>query len=154
MLVVQSCPTLCNPTCLRFLHVRLYSVLYIHLLLKTSRCLHCNRLPVIVFCSIYLCFWFFSFPTWGIISVLCPLNLGEGMRHFRQKLNIRYMICQVPSVCHCGVTDSIMFQGSAWNLSSVFAWFVSPRFDPWVGKIPWRRKWQSTPVFLPGEFHG
>ena len=27
-------------------------------------------------------------------------------------------------------------------------------FDPWVGKIPWRRKWQSTPVFLPGEFHG
>ena len=29
-----------------------------------------------------------------------------------------------------------------------------PRFDPWVGKIPWRRKWQPTPVFLPGEFHG
>ena len=28
------------------------------------------------------------------------------------------------------------------------------RFDPWVGKIPWRRKWQPTPVFLPGEFHG
>ena len=26
--------------------------------------------------------------------------------------------------------------------------------DPWVGKIPWRRKWQSTPVFLPGEYHG
>ena len=24
-------------------------------------------------------------------------------------------------------------------------------FDPWVGKIPWRRKWQPTPVFLPGE---
>ena len=27
------------------------------------------------------------------------------------------------------------------------------RFDPWVGKIPWRREWQLTPVFLPGEFH-
>ena len=27
-------------------------------------------------------------------------------------------------------------------------------FDPWVGKIPWRRKWPSTPVFLTGEFHG
>ena len=26
--------------------------------------------------------------------------------------------------------------------------------DPWVGKIPWRREWQPTPVFLPGEFHG
>ena len=28
------------------------------------------------------------------------------------------------------------------------------RFDPWVGKIPCRRKWQLTPVALPGEFHG
>ena len=27
-------------------------------------------------------------------------------------------------------------------------------FDPWVGKIPWRMKWQPTPVFLPGESHG
>ena len=25
---------------------------------------------------------------------------------------------------------------------------------PWVGKIPWRRSWQPTPVFFPGEFHG
>ena len=29
-----------------------------------------------------------------------------------------------------------------------------PRFDPWVRKIPWRRKWQPTPVFLPGKSHG
>ena len=27
-------------------------------------------------------------------------------------------------------------------------------FNPWVGKIPWRRKWQPTPVFLPGKYHG
>ena len=26
-------------------------------------------------------------------------------------------------------------------------------FDPWVGKIPWRRAWQHTPVFWPGESH-
>ena len=24
-------------------------------------------------------------------------------------------------------------------------------FNPWVGKIPWRRKWQPTPVFLPAK---
>ena len=30
----------------------------------------------------------------------------------------------------------------------------SIRFDSWVGKIPWRRKWQPTPVFLPGKSHG
>ena len=28
------------------------------------------------------------------------------------------------------------------------------RFDPWVGKIPWRRAWQPIPGFLPGESHG
>ena len=27
------------------------------------------------------------------------------------------------------------------------------RLDSWVGKIPWRREWKSTPVFLPGESH-
>ena len=27
------------------------------------------------------------------------------------------------------------------------------RFNPWVRKIPWRRKWQPTPVFLPGISH-
>ena len=29
-----------------------------------------------------------------------------------------------------------------------------PGFDPWVGKIPWRRAWQLTLVFLPGESQG
>ena len=29
-----------------------------------------------------------------------------------------------------------------------------PGFDPWVRKIPWRRKWQPIPVFLLGEFYG
>ena len=29
-----------------------------------------------------------------------------------------------------------------------------PRFDPWVRKIPWRREWHPTPVFLSGKSHG
>ena len=29
-----------------------------------------------------------------------------------------------------------------------------PRFNPWIGKILWRRKWQPTPVLLPGKSHG
>ena len=28
------------------------------------------------------------------------------------------------------------------------------KFDPWVEKIPWSRKWQSAPVFLPGKLLG
>ena len=29
-----------------------------------------------------------------------------------------------------------------------------PGFNPWIGKIPWKREWLPTPVFWPGEFHG
>ena len=32
--------------------------------------------------------------------------------------------------------------------------YKRPEFNPWIGKIPWRRTWQPTPVFLPGESHG
>ena len=28
------------------------------------------------------------------------------------------------------------------------------RFNPWVGKIPWRKAWQPTPIFWPGESYG
>ena len=31
---------------------------------------------------------------------------------------------------------------------------VGDQFDPWVGKIPWRRERLPSPVFWPGEFHG
>ena len=31
---------------------------------------------------------------------------------------------------------------------------LEPGFDPWVRKIPWRRKWQPIPVFLAGNSHG
>ena len=39
---------------------------------------------------------------------------------------------------------------------SMHTWMHAKRhgFYPWVGKIPWRRAWQSTPVFLPGETLG
>ena len=46
--------------------------------------------------------------------------------------------------------------GLPWWLRwwSVCLQWGRPGFDPWVGKISWRRKWQPTPVLLPGKFHG
>ena len=42
-----------------------------------------------------------------------------------------------------------------WLSSKESAYQCSrPGLDPWVQKIPWRRKWQPTLVFLPGEFYG
>jgi len=46
------------------------------------------------------------------------------------------------------------FVGASGHVLTVARRHKRCRFDPWVGKIPWRRAWQPTPVFLPGEFHG
>ena len=34
------------------------------------------------------------------------------------------------------------------------AWKRRCWFDPWAGKVPWSRKWQPTPLLLPGKFCG
>ena len=64
-----------------------------------------------------------------------------------------------------------MFIGQTWNLSLLMGkiegglpWWLSGKettcqcrrlgFDPWVRKIPWSRKCQPTPVFLPWKSHG
>ena len=48
------------------------------------------------------------------------------------------------------ICESLIHGGSDGKAS---ARNVGPWFDPWDGKIPWRRKWQLTPGFLPGESH-
>ena len=49
----------------------------------------------------------------------------------------------------------IFHQGLPWWLrrSSICLHCRRPGFNTWVGKISWRRKWQPTPVFLPGKSH-
>jgi len=47
-------------------------------------------------------------------------------------------------------------QGLPWWISDKESSCLCRRcgFDPWVRKISWRKKWQPTPVFLPGKSHG
>ena len=53
------------------------------------------------------------------------------------------------------VNFSLGFPGGALVKNpSVDAGDTSHGFDPWVGRMPWRRKWQPTPVLLPGKSHG
>ena len=49
-----------------------------------------------------------------------------------------------------------LFKGLPWwfRLLRICLQCRRPSFNPWVGKIPWRREWQPTPVFLPRELHG
>ena len=50
----------------------------------------------------------------------------------------------------------IMSKGLPWWLRqlSICLQCGRPRFNPWVGKVSWRREWQPTPVFLPGKSPG
>ena len=81
------------------------------------------------------------------------------------------------SLCHSAFSlpDRFFFFFSGLNYISRCIWVLSlhplglpgssdskesackcrrPGFYPWVGKIPWRRRWQPTLVFWPGESHG
>ena len=53
----------------------------------------------------------------------------------------------------CSTYGIYMTDGLPWWLSGKESTCQCRRreFNPWVGKIPWRRKWQPTPVFWPGN---
>ena len=62
--------------------------------------------------------------------------------------NSVYQLAKPGSLGFSGGSVSKEFACKVGDLGSI------PGFDPWVGKIPWSKKWQHTQVFLPGEFHG
>ena len=58
--------------------------------------------------------------------------------------NFGFLVCKMESV--------ILYLASRWLSDKESA--CGCRFDLWVRKIPWRRKWQPTTVVLPGKSHG
>ena len=58
--------------------------------------------------------------------------------------------------CNKKIVSSSFSYGLPWWLRwwSVCVQCGRPSFNPWVGKILWRRKWHPTPVLLPGKSHG
>ena len=52
---------------------------------------------------------------------------------------------------HGGIQSSMGFPGGASGEEPICQCrrLKKRGFDPWVGKIPWRKEWQATPVFLP-----
>ena len=59
-------------------------------------------------------------------------------------------------VGHDWATNTRGFPGDTSGKEFLWQWRRCKRhgFSLWVRKIPWRRKWQPTPVFLPGKSHG
>ena len=70
-------------------------------------------------------------------------SLGHKESEMTEQLNWTESIQTVGG----GHWEKVRYPNTYWIL-------MLPRFDPWVGKIPWRRKRLPTPIFWPGEFHG
>ena len=58
--------------------------------------------------------------------------------------------CRVGDPCLCQASCGANGKGPACQCRRL----KRRRLDPWIGKIPWRRTQQPTPIFLPGESHG
>ena len=103
---------------------------------------------------------FSSFLLFSVCLFALPSEISTS--HFTPSVGFFYFSYHVPKSSFCFWTillyfNSILFVlcfpgGSDSKESACSA--GDPRFNPWVGKIAWRRKWLPTPVFLPGEFHG
>ena len=100
--------------------------------------------------------WHTPFPVWNQSVVPCPVLTVASWPAYRflkrqvswSGIPISLRIFQFVVIC----TVKIFPGGSVGK--NVCLECRRPGFDPWFGKMPWRRKWQPTPVFLPGKSHG
>ena len=86
--------------------------------------------------TLSICLFAFLFIEWWQVQVLFCTGHNQKKRQEIQKRGSQ------------GICTSLMAQ-MVENLPAVHI----PELDPWVWEISWRREWQLTPLFLPGEFH-
>ena len=83
-------------------------------------------------------------------------QIGKRARQGCMLLPLFILIRATKSILlKCNFSNIYAYGGLPWWLSGTESTCQckSCWFDPWVGKIPWRRKWQPTPVFHPGKPH-
>ena len=87
--------------------------------------------------------------------IYIPENAWQLMHSWLSKNNTHSYVTYLSKPGKYGIKIGV-FQVALGvkNLSANAGDKIRCGFNPWVGKIPWRRKWQPTPVFLPGESHG
>ena len=117
--------------------------------------------------SIFLCnsVYFLGIP-WGLPFIQCcefkvwipqvncpkaPLYLSSPTQQPQAKQPPREGF-----VCLFFLPDALEFEGASLVSQTVknLPAMQETQFNPWIRKIPWRRKWQPTPVFLPGKYYG
>ena len=66
--------------------------------------------------------------------------------HRTQQFYLYIRVCVCVCVCVCAPHVALVVKNPPANAGD-----KRQGFDPWIRKIPWRRAWQPTPLFLPGE---
>ena len=91
-------------------------------------------------------------------DVILGITSDNSSRHHRDPLPVSFKHHLLP--CPASCLFPITFASEHVGLPGWLRWWricLQRRrcgFSPWVGKIPWRREWLPTPVFLPGESQG
>ena len=88
-----------------------------------------------------------TFPHPGEFSV-SGLEYGPDTHTEMKGLSHAFLTLDTPFLCRGHAFCRFTFALREWEPCR------KPRFNPWVGKIPWRRAWYPTPMFLPEESHG
>ena len=99
-------------------------------------CYHSNSFPWLTMQS--QIFIFFHIQCSSNFSSVVPFCIPQSKFTVNKKSHHKGF----PAVANC--------QESAWQCRG----HKRPGLDPWLEKIPWRRKWQPTPIFLPEKLHG
>ena len=108
-----------------------------------------SKSPIYLFVCLSTCPIHISVPQScfleSILNIVAKLFFSK-QRHLVTNLLATFQLLQNKT---CGLKDL-----PGGSVSKEFACNTGrPRFHPWVRKVPWRRKWQPTPGFLPGESH-
>ena len=103
-----------------------------------------------------MCVWIwasygiYSFSSFSILVPWMPENSHPGFVHFSFLSLVFHSWGQRERRFKAETSFSHMVKNPSANAGNK----KRCRLDPWVRKIPWSRKWQPTPIFLPGESHG
>ena len=82
--------------------------------------------------------------------VLVTGRPAKSQLRFLEIISLEYALRFVGDCPYSGPSQVALDKESACRCRRCW----SQGFNPWVGKIPWRRAWQPTSVFFPGESHG
>ena len=99
--------------------------------------------------QLYVCVYLFTVWAKLLFVPPCP-QLGKEQPLKKKKKKSRILRFQISIILKIGLHKWCRGKESSCQCRKC----KIRRFDPWIRKILWSRKWQPTPVFLPGKRHG